>query len=114
MEKIKFTSDKYTKGRGSFSKRVFVKCVNCSEVIFNYQKEGNGAIEKLFFDKILDNFGVKKESKLVCPKCEKILGSRFVFGKDKKQAFKVYPGAIYYRILVPERTVFKRGGNLIK
>lgn len=108
MKKI-FTSDKYTKGRGSFSKQVAIKCVNCSEIIFNYQKEGNGAIEKLFLDSILDNFIVKKKAKLTCPKCEKVLGVRFVFGKDKKMAFKVYPGAIYYRIFVPERTVFRRG-----
>ena len=109
MTNIKFTNDKYTKGRGKFSKRVAVKCVNCAEIIFNYQKEGNGAIEKLFFDNILDNFAVKKEAKLICPKCEKVLGSRFVFGKDKKSAFKVYPGAIFYRIFVPERVIFKRG-----
>lgn len=108
MKKI-FTSDKYTKGRGNFNKKVEIKCVNCAEILFNYQKEGNGAIEKLFFDSILDNFGVKKDSKLKCLKCEKILGSRFIFGKEKKMAFKVYPGAIYYRIVVPERTVFKRG-----
>lgn len=108
MQKI-FTSDKYTKGRGSFSKRVEVKCVNCAELLFDYQKEGHGAIEKIYFDSILDNFVVKKEAKLICPKCQKLLGSRFVFGKEKRQAFKVYPGAIYYRIAVPEGTVFKRG-----
>lgn len=105
----KYVSDKYTKGRGSFSKRVEVKCVNCATIQFNYQKDGNGAIEKIFFDSILNNFSVKKESKLICSKCEKLLGSRFVFGKEKKMAFKVYPGAIYYRIFVPEKTVFRRG-----
>lgn len=109
MDKIKFTNDKYTKGRGKFSKRVTIKCVNCAEIVFSYQKEGNGAIEKLYFDNILDNFAVKKDAKLICPKCEKVLGSRFIFGKDKKMAFKVYPGAIFYKIFVPERTVFKRG-----
>lgn len=108
MKKI-YTSDKYTKGRGNFSKCVEIKCVNCATIQFNYQKEGNGAIEKIYFDSILDNFVVKKEATLTCPKCEKILGKRFVFGEDKKMAFKVYPGAIYYKIVVPKRVVFKRG-----
>jgi hypothetical protein len=104
-----FTSDKYTKGRGNFSKRVEIRCVNCATTIFNYQKEGHGAIEKMYFDNILDNFMVKKEEILLCSNCEKVLGKRFVFGNEKKLAFKVYPGAIYYKIVVPKRVVFKRG-----
>jgi len=108
MKKI-FTSDKYTKGRGNFAKKVEIRCVNCATAIFNYQKEGHGAIEKMYFDNILDNFGVKKDAILLCPNCEKVLGKRFVFGKDKKLAFKVYPGAIYYKIVVPKRVIFKRG-----
>lgn len=105
----KYVSDKYTKGRGSFSKRVEVRCINCATTQFVYQKDGNGAIEKIYFDSILDNFVVKKEAKLTCSKCEKLLGSRFIFGKDKKMAFKVYPGAIYYKIIMPPKTVFRRG-----
>jgi hypothetical protein len=105
----KYVNDKYTKGRGSFSKRVEVKCVNCATIQFTYQKDGNGAIEKIFFSNILDNFGVKKDSKLICPKCKKLLGTRFVFGVTKKIAFKIYPGAIYYKIIVPPKTVFRRG-----
>lgn len=102
-----FTSDKYTKGRGNFAKKVEIRCVNCAEQLFNYQKEGHGAIEKLFFDLILDNFVVKKEVVLSCPKCEKVLGKRFVFGVEKKQAFKVYPGAIYWKIVTPKIEIVK-------
>jgi len=108
MKKI-FTSDKYTKGRGKFVKKIEVRCANCSEKVFDYQKEGNGELEKLFFDLILDNLSVKNNIQLVCRKCEKVLGKRFIFGKEKRDAFKLYPGAVYWKIFVPERTVFKRG-----
>jgi len=111
MKKI-YTSDKYTKGMGNFSKRVEIKCVNCATLLFNYQKDGHGAIEKLYLDSMLDNFSIKKESKLICPKCEKLLGNRAVFGKDKKMAFIIYPGAIYYKIVLPKRVIFKRGSTI--
>ncbi len=108
MKKI-FTSDKYTKGRGNFVKKIEIRCNNCSEYIFSYQKEGNGELEKLFFDLILDNLSVKNGTKLVCRKCEKLLGTRFIFGKEKRDAFKLYPGAIYWKIFVPKTTIVKRG-----
>ena len=108
MKKI-YTSDKYTKGRGKYVKQIEVHCANCSEYIFSYQKEGNGVLEKLFFDLILDRLSVKNNIKLVCPKCDKLLGTRFIFGKEKRDAFKLYPGAVYWKIVVPKIGVVKRG-----
>lgn len=110
MIKKIFTSDKYTKGRGKFKKRIEIRCANCSDYLFSYQKEGSGVLEKIFFDLILDNQSVKNNKKLVCTKCDKVLGIRFIFGKEKRDAFKLYPGAVYWKIFVPKVEVIKREG----
>jgi len=64
-----------------------------------YNKSGNGPIDKIFFESMLNNVMIKKNRELICTGCEKKLGVRFVWGPDKKSAFRMYPGSIYYRVI---------------
>ena len=97
MKKL-FTYDRYPHGR-PVSKKVEIKCINCTAIQFSYQKEGNGTLEKLFLDLILDNNQIKNNQKLVCAQCDKILGTKFSHGPANRLAFKLYPGSIYYKVL---------------
>ncbi|MBP9817348.1 hypothetical protein KBC75_01150 [Candidatus Shapirobacteria bacterium] len=97
MKKL-FTYDRYPQGRPT-SKKVEIKCINCATTQFIYQKDGSGTLEKLFLDLILDNPQVKNNQKLICPSCEKVLGTKFSHGSVNRLAFKLYPGSIYYKVV---------------
>ena len=68
-----------------------------------YNKSGNGPIDKIFFDSMLDNVQLKKNKELICIGCEKKLGVRFVLGPEKNLAFRMYPGSIYYKMIKPPK-----------
>jgi len=100
MKKL-FSYDKFPKGKGRLSQKVEIKCVNCAETLFNYEKKTHGAICELFFDLITGNFSDNKQ--LTCPGCEKLLGVKIVIGKERRPAFKLYPGSIYYKTISSRR-----------
>lgn len=104
-----FSYDRYPKGRSPRRLDVEIKCVNCKTTQVMYRKTGNGPIDKVFFEDILDNVSLKKNKELSCPECEKVLGVRFVWGPERKVAFRMYPGSIYYKVVKePKVTVIRR------
>jgi len=101
MKKL-FSYDKFPKGRGEVSQNVEIKCVNCAQTLFNYKKKAHGVICELFFDLITGDFSRDNKS-LICPNCEKLLGTKIVIGKERRTAFKLYPGSIYYKTISNRR-----------
>jgi hypothetical protein len=100
-----FSYDRYPKGRSVRRLEVEIKCVNCKTTQMLYNKSGNGPIDKIFFDSMLDNVQLKKNKELICSGCEKKLGVRFVWGPEKKSAFRMYPGSIYYKVIKKPKVV---------
>lgn len=103
-----FSYDRYPKGRNPRKLEVEIKCVNCKNTLMKYEKSGNGPIDKIFFDSMLDNVHLKKNKELICIDCDKKLGVRFVFGPEKKTAFRMYPGSIYYKVIKQPKVVAPR------
>jgi hypothetical protein len=102
MKKM-FSYDRFPQGRKKLSIRVEINCVNCKTTQFEYQKENNGPIDKVFFDSIHDKPEVKNSKEFRCVNCEKLLGNRFVFGPERRLAFRMYPGSIYFKVIKPPK-----------
>ncbi|MDQ5929971.1 MAG: hypothetical protein QG594_1753, partial [Bacteroidota bacterium] len=45
---IKFKNDKYKKARGGVSALLDIKCAHCGSHLFFYQKDGPGALKRMY------------------------------------------------------------------
>lgn len=90
MQSIK--KDKYKSARGGETKILNITCSACGTYICDYQKDGPGILRRMYFDRIIGfTPGVKE---LACPACKKGLGSRMVYAKENRDAYRLFPGSI--------------------
>jgi hypothetical protein len=94
---FKFKNDKYRKTRGGYSKLLEILCANCQMPLFTYQKDGLGILKRLYLDRIQD---LKEQApQLICPKCKKQLGTKTVYKKENRLAYRLFAGAITKKIV---------------
>ncbi|MFA6170998.1 MAG: hypothetical protein WCW77_04000 [Patescibacteria group bacterium] len=101
--------DKYKSARGGHSRLLDVLCRKCESQILVYQKDGPGNLKRLYFDRIfspghltgLQALNIKDVSALKCKKCGEILGSPYIYPKEKRKAFRLYQDAVLKRIKKP-------------
>jgi phage FluMu protein Com len=107
MEKLEFKQDKYRKNRGGYSRFLEIKCESCNGFIALYQKDGPGALKRMYIDRIfspqnlvnLQKVSFKKIPNLVCPHCKHIIGIPYIFKKEKRPAFRLFVGVIIKKII---------------
>ncbi len=102
-----FKNDKYRKNRGGYTRLISVICLNCEEKILEYQKDGPGALKRIYIDRIiypknlkkLKDGDVKDIKLLKCPNCQVVIGSPYIYKKENRKSFKVFQDSIIKKII---------------
>lgn len=103
---ISFKRDKYKSARGGYSRLLNVCCRKCESTVLVYQKDGPGTLRRLYMDRIfapnelsdLQSLDFKKVPILKCRKCGEVLGTAYIYQKEKRKAFRLYQDSIIRRI----------------
>jgi hypothetical protein len=104
MELIK---DKFSTSRGSHSGLLEISCRVCEKRILLYQKDGPGNLRRLYLDRIrspsrlagLKNKALGSVGPLVCSGCKEMLGTPYIYLKEKRKTFKMYQDAVVKKIV---------------
>jgi len=106
LKKIELKKDKYKKARGGYSRLLEIKCEKCRNSVALYQKDGPGALKRMYLDRIfypeklanLQNIAIKKIPHLTCSKCKQVIGIPYIYQKEKRPAFRLFEGSATKKI----------------
>ena len=108
MKKTRFSfkKDKYKAARGGHSRLLNVCCRTCESLVVVYQKDGQGALRRLYLDRIfgpiemvgLQALRIKEVPALSCTNCSEILGTPYIYKKENRKAFRLYQDAVIKRL----------------
>ena len=101
-----FKKDKYKSNRGGHSRLLNVCCRKCENVVAVYQKDGPGNLRRMYMDRILapaelvdlQTLSVEDTPILRCKKCNEVLGTSYIYLKEKRKAFRLYQDAVTKRL----------------
>ncbi len=100
--KTLFKNDKYRKSRGGYSRILEIHCSQCGKYVLTYQKDGIGALKRLYLDRIiapetlaeLQNQELKAIPNLRCSLCDSHIGSPYIYEKESRKAYILNHGSI--------------------
>lgn len=108
MKKTSFSlqRDKYKSARGGYSRLLNVCCRKCENIVVVYQKDGPGNLRRLYLDRIfepsemvgLQSKNIKDIPALKCEKCSEVLGTPYIYIKEKRKAFRLYQDSVIKRL----------------
>ena len=106
MQKIDFKKDEYRKNRGGYSRFLGITCHHCDNKILIYQKDGPGDLKRMYLDRImfpenlveLQKLPIKKVPNLICSKCKYILAIPYIYPKEKRNAYRLFVGAVNKKV----------------
>ncbi len=93
----KFKKDKYKSARRGYSRLLDISCEHCSAHLCYYQKDGPGILKRMYLDRIIDSKPTTKD--LTCPNCQRTLGVLTVYEKEKRDAYRLFVGAVVKKVL---------------
>ena len=101
-----FKRDKYKTSRGGHSRLVNICCRKCESIVAVYQKDGPGNLRRMYTDRIfapaeltdLQALRINDAPTLTCRKCGEVLGTPFIYLKEKRKAFRLYQDAVIKRL----------------
>ena len=106
-KKHAFKRDRYSRARGGNSRFLNIYCSGCRSHLTLYQKDGPGALLRMYLDRIFapaalaalqNNGGGKKEiSNLQCPKCQALIGTPMIYKMEDRPAFHLRRGSFTKR-----------------
>jgi len=104
--KLELKSDEYRSARGGYSRVLSISCRACERVVLKYQKDGPGNLRRLYLDRIIspDNLAalqyreLKDTPPLKCSKCGELLGTPYIYIKEKRKAFRLYQDSVIKRV----------------
>lgn len=104
---MKLKNDKYKKVRGGTSRLLTILCPHCAEVVLEYQKDGPGALKRLYIDRIgknavlekSKNNGVDEMPDIMCGACKSVIAKPFVYKKEKRVAFRAVMGGFVKKVV---------------
>lgn len=91
---IKLKHDKYKKARGGNSKLFDIKCAHCGNHLFFYQKDGPGALKRMYLDRIYEFGNIDLDKNLICPACKTLLAVPMIYKKESRKALRLFVGAV--------------------
>lgn len=89
--------DRYRKHRGGYSRFLNIYCSGCKSHLALYQKDGPGPLKRLYRDRILAP-KISQKREFVCYSCKKVIGTFFIYEKEKRPAIRVYQDAVVKKI----------------
>jgi len=95
----KFKRDTYSRNRDGTSHVLDVACKHCGQHTAYYQKDGPGALLRMYVDRFIDV--LPSGEQLVCSSCGHALGMRTIFQKEHRPAYRLYAGAVTKKITDP-------------
>jgi len=98
MKKGQFKNDKYRKARGGYSRLLNINCESCGKFLLLYQKDGHGPLKRVYIDRIIKPEGSGKNKQLVCKSCKKVVGTLYIYEKEKRLAYRLYQDAVTKKI----------------
>ena len=83
-----------------------VCCRKCESVVAVYQKDGPGSLRRLYLDRIfapaeltdLQALSINNTLVLKCKKCGEVLGTPYIYTKEKRKAFRLYQDSVIKRL----------------
>ena len=96
--KLSLIEDKYRIARGGYSRMLDIRCRKCNSPLFFYQKDGPGNLRRLYLDRIIGLKKMKSFSVLKCNKCREILGTKYIYPKERRRAFRLYQDAVVKKV----------------
>lgn len=104
MKSPKLKSDRFKKARGGASRLLHLACQACGTDVMRYQKDGPGALKRLYLDRIVDASPVIASDNFVCKNCGQILGVPMTYEKENRAAIRLIPGALKKSIVKNKKT----------
>jgi len=98
VQEFTFKNDKYKKARGGYSRFLNIYCDSCKAHLFLYQKDGPGALKRMYVDRILAPKIQTGKNNLVCKNCKKIIGTFYIYKKEKRSAIRLYQDSVIKKI----------------
>jgi len=100
MKKIflKLKNDKYREARGGYSRFLKIFCASCESFLFLYQKDGPGALKRMYIDRILSKDISKSKKEFTCKSCKKVIGTFYTYAKENRPAIRLYQDAIFKKV----------------
>jgi len=90
-------NDNYKKARGGWSRLLEISCERCEQLICRYQKDGPGLLKRMYIDR-MDPMSTR-DNELACPNCRQALGTRIIYEKENRPAYRLFVGSITKKII---------------
>lgn len=97
MKKL-IKNDRYKNVRGGNSKLLQISCQKCTENICLYQKDGPGALRRMYVDRISEPTVSISKKDLSCPNSH-LLGVAIIYAKENRPAFRLLPDSVVKKAL---------------
>jgi len=97
MTKKILKNDKYRRVRGGHSRLLNISCEKCGEHICFYQKDGPGALRRMYVDRIVEPIVSISRKDLSCPEGH-LLGVKVMYEKEKRPAFRLFVDSVTKKI----------------
>ncbi len=92
MKKFKARKDRYFSSRGGVYVLVKVYCANCAAYILTYQKDGHGALIRLYLDRVVTPQIPFKQ--LRCDQCNELLAVPMIYKREGREALRINRGKV--------------------
>ncbi|MFA6918963.1 MAG: hypothetical protein WC244_02510 [Patescibacteria group bacterium] len=106
--------DKYVNARGGNSYFLNLCCSKCTQYLALYQKDGHGALIRLYLDRIFEprelsklqfeKTGKKDMPNLKCLRCNSLIGIPMVYEPEQRLAFLLIRGSFVKKKWSPNVT----------
>ncbi|MFA5945513.1 MAG: hypothetical protein WC802_01190 [Patescibacteria group bacterium] len=103
-----FKKDRYSRARGGNSRFLDVFCSACGEHVALYQKDGPGALLRMYLDRVFAPSAlatlqytccsIRDVPNLECPKCHARIGIPMVYAPENRLAFRMVHGSFAKKI----------------
>ena len=98
-KKVVLKHDKYRSKRGGYSRLLALYCRSCNAPLMKYQKDGPGNLRRLYIDRIIEPRQKVTTSKLTCQKCKEVLGTPYMYKKEKRKSIRLYQDAVVKKMI---------------
>lgn len=95
---MKLKNDRFRRTRGGYSRLLLITCEKCNVEICHYQKDGPGALRRMYIDRILEPRVSLNRKDLSCENGH-LLGVKILFEKENRPAFRLFVDAVKKSIL---------------